>query len=126
MAHGLYHTHPVFAAALNDICTHLDPHLDHPLLPLLTQDPNTQDTTTLEEAAALLQQTRYAQPALFAFQVALHRLLTDGYHITPTTTPDTPSAKSPPPTSPASSPSPTPPPSSPNAPPSCKPCPPAP
>ncbi|MFJ6818773.1 acyltransferase domain-containing protein, partial [Streptomyces avermitilis] len=83
MAHGLYHTHPVFAAALNDICTHLDPHLDHPLLPLLTQDPNTQDTTTLEEAAALLQQTRYAQPALFAFQVALHRLLTDGYHITP-------------------------------------------
>ncbi|MET8031194.1 type I polyketide synthase, partial [Streptomyces avermitilis] len=76
MARGLYHTHPLFAAALNDICTHLDPHLDHPLLPLLTQDDN-------EEAAALLQQTRYAQPALFAFQVALHRLLTDGYHITP-------------------------------------------
>ena len=58
--------------------------------------------------AALLDQTGWAQPALFAHQAALAALLAS-YGITPRyLAPGTPSARSPPPTSPASSPCPTP------------------
>ncbi|MFD5317157.1 type I polyketide synthase [Streptomyces sp. NPDC127098] len=69
MGAGLYRAVPAFAEALDDVCQHLDPHLDRPLRPLLLADPHTPE-------AALLDQTRYAQPALFAVEVALHRLTT--------------------------------------------------
>ncbi|WP_243740488.1 type I polyketide synthase [Streptomyces sp. 8K308] len=69
MGAGLYRAVPAFAEALDDVCQHLDPHLDRPLRPLLLADPHTPE-------AALLDQTRYAQPALFAVEIALHRLIT--------------------------------------------------
>ncbi|MFI1769798.1 SDR family NAD(P)-dependent oxidoreductase [Streptomyces sp. NPDC020800] len=75
MAQGLYHAFPAFAAALDQVCDHFAPHLDTPLRDLLLTDT--------PEHHTLLNQTLYAQPALFALQVALHHLLTDTYHITP-------------------------------------------
>ncbi|MHC5906353.1 type I polyketide synthase, partial [Streptomyces sp. S6] len=59
----LYAAQPVFRAALDEIAAHLDPLLPHPLL------------TVLADGLGLLDSTRYAQPALFAVEVALFRLL---------------------------------------------------
>ncbi|HEY8980679.1 MAG TPA: type I polyketide synthase, partial [Streptomyces sp.] len=59
----LYAAQPVFRAALDEIATHLDPLLPYPLL------------TVLADELGLLDSTRYAQPALFAVEVALFRLL---------------------------------------------------
>ncbi|MCL7461092.1 acyltransferase domain-containing protein, partial [Micromonospora sp. MSM11] len=52
---------PVFATAFDEVCTALDTHLDQPLRKIIDTDE--------------LHQTGYTQPALFAFEVALHRLL---------------------------------------------------
>ncbi|WP_143676049.1 type I polyketide synthase, partial [Streptomyces milbemycinicus] len=76
MGHELYHAFPLFAAAMDEACAHLDPHLDHPLRDVMFAEPGT-------DTAQLLHQTRYAQPALFALQVALHRLVTEHYGLTP-------------------------------------------
>ncbi|WP_169810947.1 acyltransferase domain-containing protein, partial [Nocardia amikacinitolerans] len=65
----LYHAYPTFAAALDDACAALDPHLDKPLRDLLFASPDS-------DHARLLNDTRYTQPALFALHVALYRLLT--------------------------------------------------
>ena len=54
--------------------------------------------------AALLEHTAYAQPALFAIEVALYRALGEPRACSPTALSATRSARSPPPTSPASSP----------------------
>jgi acyl transferase domain-containing protein len=59
---------PAFAEELDDLCAHFDPHLDRSLREVLWAQPGT-------PAAGLLDRTEYAQPALFALEVAQYRLL---------------------------------------------------
>jgi acyl transferase domain-containing protein len=68
MGRELHATYPVFAAAFDAACAHLDPHLVRPLREVVFADPDEAD-------AALLDETRHTQPALFAIEVALYRLL---------------------------------------------------
>ncbi|WP_037649165.1 acyltransferase domain-containing protein, partial [Streptomyces hygroscopicus] len=67
MGAGLYHRFPVFTEAFDEVCTLLDPHLQHPLKKVAFG--------TDSEHAALLNHTTYAQTALFALHIALARLL---------------------------------------------------
>jgi acyl transferase domain-containing protein/acyl-CoA synthetase (AMP-forming)/AMP-acid ligase II len=53
----------VFAAAFDEACRHLDEHLDRPLARVISGD------------AALLDRTDFAQSGIFAFEVAMFRLL---------------------------------------------------
>ncbi|MEU1488014.1 beta-ketoacyl synthase N-terminal-like domain-containing protein [Streptomyces sp. NPDC005752] len=64
MADELSATFPVFAAALDAVCDAFDPHLDTPLRAAMSG-----------AAPEKLDRTEFAQPALFAFEVALYRLL---------------------------------------------------
>ncbi|GAB3412746.1 type I polyketide synthase [Flindersiella endophytica] len=68
MGGKLYATQPAFAAALDAVCEQLDRYLDVPLKDLILAENETERT-------ALLHQTRYTQPALFAVEVALFRLV---------------------------------------------------
>ncbi|ORA07898.1 hypothetical protein BST12_28675, partial [Mycobacterium angelicum] len=69
MATELYTHHPLFTAALDEICAAFDPHLEAPLTQAMFAAPDTAE-------AQLLNQTAYAQPALFAVGVALHAVFT--------------------------------------------------
>ncbi len=68
MGRELQASNPVFAAAMDAALAELDPHLDRPLRELLFAEPGSPE-------AELLDHTTYAQPALFALQVALFAAL---------------------------------------------------
>ncbi|MFI9550073.1 type I polyketide synthase [Nonomuraea endophytica] len=63
MGSGLGERFPVFADAFAEVAGHLDPYLEHPLREVMSG-----------AHTALLDDTAYAQPAIFAHEVALFRL----------------------------------------------------
>jgi pimaricinolide synthase PimS1 len=68
MGRELYGTYPAYAGALDGACAEIDPLIGRSLKALIFSEPGS-------EEAGLLGHTTYAQPALFATEVALHRLL---------------------------------------------------
>ena len=68
MGQELYEAYPAYANALEEALAEIDSHLDLSLGDLLFAEPGS-------EQAKLLDHTTYAQPALFATHLALHRLL---------------------------------------------------
>src|SRR5262249_7986135 len=75
MGHTLYQRLPVCAAALDEVLPPFDQPLARPLGELLPAEPGTAD-------AALLDDTRWTQPALFALELALFRLV-ESWGLTP-------------------------------------------
>ncbi|CAL9649966.1 hypothetical protein SUDANB174_06546 [Streptomyces sp. enrichment culture] len=68
MGRELYESVPEFAAFFDEVCGELDAHLAHPLKQVVFAREGS-------EQAGLLDRTEFTQPALFALEVALFRLL---------------------------------------------------
>ncbi|MGW5619108.1 SDR family NAD(P)-dependent oxidoreductase, partial [Streptomyces sp. NPDC003877] len=67
MGRALHAAFPVFRDTFDAVCRALDPHLARPLHQVLLAPQDSAE-------ARLLDETEFTQPALFAFEVALHRL----------------------------------------------------
>ena len=67
MGRELHESDPVFRDAFERVCEQLDPHLETPLQEIVFAEG--------KKAQALLDDTTYAQPALFAIEVALFEAL---------------------------------------------------
>ncbi|HWX45576.1 MAG TPA: SDR family NAD(P)-dependent oxidoreductase, partial [Solirubrobacteraceae bacterium] len=70
MGRGLYGAFPPFAEALDAICAELDGHLDRGVKEIIFAEEGS-------EEALLLDRTQFTQAALFALEVALHRLISN-------------------------------------------------
>ncbi|QUH01514.1 SDR family NAD(P)-dependent oxidoreductase [Saccharopolyspora erythraea] len=66
MGRGLRESSPVFAAAFDAVCDELDRHLGEPLREIVLAE---------DDPTGKLNRTEFTQPALFAVEVALYRLL---------------------------------------------------
>ncbi|MFD4687852.1 beta-ketoacyl synthase N-terminal-like domain-containing protein, partial [Streptomyces sp. NPDC058461] len=76
MGAELYAAHPVFADAFDAVCAHVDTELDVPLRDIVFGTRETGGAHSGSDGDAdRLHRTEYAQPALFALEVALFRLL---------------------------------------------------
>jgi amino acid adenylation domain-containing protein len=73
MGRQLYQTQPTFRQALDQCAQILQPHVSEPLLSVIFAEPETD---------ALINETAYTQPALFAFEYALAKLW-ESWGVTP-------------------------------------------